>query len=58
MNREILDRAKSIFAKYQPTVLVAAGIVSLMPYCLLPKKKRRSNNWLKMHGYPMRRRGH
>lgn len=49
-----IEKIKELIKKHTPEYLTGAGIAIMMAKCgFMPKRK--SNNWLKMHGYPMRR---
>lgn len=54
-----IEKIKLKIRKYEPEILTGVGIAwAALNAALAVKKgkcKRRSNNWLKMHGYPMRR---
>ena len=57
MTRVDIEKFRGSFekfkAKYGDCVITCYGVVAAVTAMMRPK--RRSNNWLKMHGYPMRR---
>lgn len=53
-----IEKLKLNIRKHSPEILTGMGIAGMIiPACLAVrnKSKKCSNNWLKMHGYPMRR---
>lgn len=49
-----IEKIKGLIKKHTPEHLTRDGVIICMANCgIIPKRK--SNNWLKMHGYPMRR---
>ena len=48
-----IEKIKGLIKKHTPEYLTLGGIIGMVNCVIIPK--RRSNNWLKMHGYPMRR---
>lgn len=58
MNYMDIEKLKLTIRKHEPEILTCVGIAAIGVNAALAvrgKCKRRSNNWLKMHGYPMRR---
>lgn len=49
-----IEKIKELIKKHTPEYLTPGGLIIGMVNCGI-RPKRRSNNWLKMHGYPMRR---
>ena len=49
------EKTREKIYRYTPEICSIAGFVFMLPIKKLSKQY--SNNWLKMHGYPMRRRG-
>lgn len=54
--RKTFRKVSEIVKKHKPEILCAVGVASLIDSMMINPPKRKSNNWLKMHGYPMRRR--
>ena len=53
-----IEKLKLTIKKYEPEILTYVGVAGIAVNAALAirsKCKKRSNNWLKMHGYPMRR---
>lgn len=53
-----IEKLKLTIKKYEPEILSCVGVAGIAVNAALAirsKRKKRSNNWLKMHGYPMRR---
>lgn len=60
MARMELTKIKEFIRKHSPEILTVVGVAATVSNACLAVRlngryKRRSNNWLKMHGYPMRR---
>lgn len=53
--RKKVRKMGEVFKEYEPSMLDIVGVVGLLNSMLINPPKQKSNNWLKMHGYPMRR---
>lgn len=59
------DKIRKLSRKHRPDVVSPVGIIATMisirestrPYAYKWARRNKSNNWLRMHGLPMRRRG-